>query len=204
LPPRSYRLNLAGNFERFRQLAAQLPPPRKSQRDILAGANSFAPQPQANPQFESFQSERFRVARPQGWETYSTRDSGTWALAPPGGLLRNPYGNVMIGYGALASYYRSQSPDPAMATGELLTALQQSDPALRITGDSRSLNLHGETGLITPLTGKSPYGGQESDLLLTVMRPQGLFYMVFMAPMDRSSQAQAIFNQMVNSLQFLS
>ena len=48
----------------------------------------------------------------------------------------------------------------------------------------------------------SPYGGAETDALLTVMRPEGLFYMVFIAPQRNFSSLQGAFEQMLNSIRF--
>jgi hypothetical protein len=58
--------------------------------------------------------------------------------------------------------------------------------------------------MIVPLVSQSPYGGVERDLLVTVARSEGLFYMVFAAPEEGYSQLDDAFNQMLNSLRFRS
>jgi hypothetical protein len=60
----------------------------------------------------------------------------------------------------------------------------------------------GQQGLITMLSSSSPFGGAEVDALLTVQRPEGLFYMVFIAPQQEFSQLQAVFDRMVQSIRF--
>jgi hypothetical protein len=46
------------------------------------------------------------------------------------------------------------------------------------------------------------YGGAETDALLTVARPEGLFYMVFIVPQRNFARLQGAFDQMVNSIRF--
>jgi hypothetical protein len=55
---------------------------------------------------------------------------------------------------------------------------------------------------VTHLSGASPYGGAETDVVLTVARPEGLFYMVFVAPSRDFNQLQGAFQKMLDSIQF--
>jgi hypothetical protein len=48
----------------------------------------------------------------------------------------------------------------------------------------------------------SPYGGTESDYLLTVARPEGLLYMVFIAPQSEMTSLQGTFQRMLESIRF--
>ena len=40
------------------------------------------------------------------------------------------------------------------------------------------------------------------DMLVTVLRPEGLFYMVFIAPLQDWKQFEGAFDQMVRSINF--
>jgi len=66
----------------------------------------------------------------------------------------------------------------------------------------RQVKVAGHDGLIVGLTGRSPYGGAERNLLLTVVRPQGIFYLVFVAPESQNDRLQPTFEQMARSIRF--
>jgi hypothetical protein len=76
------------------------------------------------------------------------------------------------------------------------------DPELQVTEAPRATRLKGSRALVTRLRGRSPYGGEETNFLLTVPRPEGLFYIVLVAPAQHIGQVQQTFEQIVNSLQF--
>jgi hypothetical protein len=61
----------------------------------------------------------------------------------------------------------------------------------------------GYNGLITQMTSDSPFGGEESDQLLTVGTERGLFYLVFVAPAAQARAAQPVFQEMVRTLKFV-
>lgn len=69
----------------------------------------------------------------------------------------------------------------------LVRQLQQSNPTMqRATDPQRSVSVDGLTGLITPLESKSAYQDEaEVDILVTVARPEGLFYMIWIAPTSK-------------------
>ena len=73
---------------------------------------------------------------------------------------------------------------------------------MQSSGQQRKVRVDGQNGLVTMLSSSSPYGGEEVDALLTVQRPEGLFYMVFIAPRENFNQLQSIFDQMVRSIRF--
>ena len=101
------------------------------------------------------------------------------------------------------SYYRPRyRRDLLNATWELLQEMQEVNPNLRAAIAPRQVNVGGNSGLIVGLTGPSPYGGAESNLLLTVVRPQGVFYMVFIAPESHYDRLQPTFERMVHSIRF--
>ena len=67
----------------------------------------------------------------------------------------------------------------------------------------RSVNVGGKKGLLTQLSSPSPYKGEnEGDMLVTVQRPEGVFYMVFIAPDSEWGAAQNTFNAMIASVRF--
>jgi hypothetical protein len=88
------------------------------------------------------------------------------------------------------------------ATREVVKTLQASNPQMQVTGNSRPVTVDGHQGLLTNLASPSPFGGPETNVLLTVPRPEGVFYMVFIAPQQQFQQLSGTFEQMVKSIQF--
>ena len=112
-------------------------------------------------------------------------------------------GSASIGYGAVLSRFTPRyRTDLLNGTWELIQELQETNANLRVTGQPRSINIAGSQGMIVGLTGRSPYGGAERDVLLSVARPDGIFYMVFVGPEQGFSQLQPAFERMAGSIQF--
>jgi hypothetical protein len=80
--------------------------------------------------------------------------------------------------------------------------MQQENEGLVTLRESREVTLNGEPGLSTYLKNDSPVGGQETDWLITVMRPEGLVYFVAVAPQQQFNRFQPTFEAILNSVQF--
>ena len=131
-----------------------------------------------------------------GWQTHR----------PPSGRVQGSRGGGGIGYGAIVSYYfpESRTRDLQQATDELIQHLHAANPSLReVTRNRRRVSVEGSPGLVSTLASNSPYQGQnETDVLLSVDRPQGLFYMIFVAPESDFRNLQSTFDEMVRSIRF--
>ena len=200
LPAKQYNAGTAA-FPQMKQIVAQLPPPRSSQQQA-ANANQPAPSGAPPAAFEPLQTDRYAIAYPRGWRTYGDRRSAAVTIAPQQGLVRSASGGVAIGYGVVLSYYQPQSRNLASATNELIGQLQSLDRNLRVADRQRRVRVGGSEGIVTYLSGTSPYGGDETDVVLTVARPEGLFYMVFVAPSRDFSRLEGAFQKMLDSIQF--
>ncbi len=205
LPQRQYNAD-TGQFPKMKQVVAQLPPPQHSTQQA-SNANQLAasgtqPAVAAPTALEPLRTDRYAISYPRGWRTYGDRRSAAVTIAPQQGLVRSKSGGVAIGYGVVLSYYQPQSRDLAGATNELVAQLHSLDRNLQPAGNQRRVRVGGSDGIVTYLSGASPYGGAESDVVLTVARPEGLFYMVFVAPKSNASQLEAVFQKMLKSIQF--
>ncbi|MCW5978179.1 MAG: M48 family metalloprotease [Bryobacteraceae bacterium] len=196
-PQRQYTAG-SNQFPRMKQLASNLPPPRHRSQAAMAAANN--PPAPSTGGFEQLATNRFAISYPSQWRVYGSQDSPVITMAPPQGLVRGSSG-VALGYGAVVSYYPARG-DLNAVTRRLLSDLQTMDPALRVAQSPRAARLRGMRALVTQLSGRSPYGGGETNLLLTVARPEGVFYVVLVAPEQHFGQAQSTFEQIVNSIQF--
>src|SRR6185436_10502648 len=124
-------------------------------------------------------------------------------IAPPDGVVRDRNGKVSIGYGAVVSYYlpgesdeiqlRRDADKLRIDTDDLLRQIQQANPEVRAAGQ-KNLNVNGYPALVTTLNATSPFQGEtETDQLVTIARPEGLWYLIFISPQSESRDIQPIF-----------
>jgi hypothetical protein len=133
------------------------------------------------------------------------------AIAPSDGVVRDRNGNVSIGYGAIVSYYFPQSDEVQLRrdtdklrldTDDLVRQMQQANPGMR-AAEQRSLTVNGYVAVVTTLNASSPFQGEtEIDQLVTVLRPEGLWYLVFISPQSEFRDIQPVFDQMLRSVRF--
>lgn len=200
LPRRPYQAG-TGRFPQMKQMIAQLPPPERPQQQQTAAVAPPAP-PAGN--FRRLETNALAIDYPNGWQVFGDRSSAVVTIAPREGLVRTASGGTAIGYGAVLSYYYPPAGrlDLRRSTQELTAQLGSINQNLRVNGNPRALRIAGSSALLTPLAGVSPYGGPEANLLLTVARPEGLFYVVFIGPRNQFAQLEGVFNRMLQSLQF--
>lgn len=121
------------------------------------------------------------------------------------GVVQSQEGSVAIGFGAMINYTqpRSGKANLEQDTDQLIRQLLQSNPGMKISEKSRRTKVGGQNALMTTLLSPSPYQGEtEVDTLLTVARPKGLFYAIFVAPQSRMKQVEGTFQAMLHSLRF--
>jgi hypothetical protein len=88
------------------------------------------------------------------------------------------------------------------ATSQVIQDLQKSNPSLKITRQSERLRLNGQPGISTYLSNVSPAGGQETDWLVTVLRPEGLVYFVCLAPQSAYNNYDKTFSSILDTVRF--
>jgi hypothetical protein len=187
-----------GRFSQVKSEVARLRPSRSGVQQARAGQLEAPSQ-----SLRRLETNRFVMAYPAGWNAYGDDRSPVVTLAPREGLVRAASGGISIGYGAVLSYYQPQSGRANLegATRELISQLASLNRGMRV-GETRRVQVDGNRALITTLTGASPFGGAETNMLLTVARPEGLFYMVCVAPQNQFSQLGGAFEPIVQSIQF--
>ncbi len=186
----------------MKALVEQLP--KQSQKNPLRGS-AAAPSSGSNPSggFKQLKGREYALAYPDNWEVFGDKDAAAVAIAPREGIIQ---GSGAIGYGAIASFFfpETKTRDLQQATDELIAHLHGGNPNMRLVSNvRRRVRVEDSAGLVTTLSNSSPYQGQvETDVLLTVARPQGVFYMLFVAPRADFRSLEGTFNEMVNSLRF--
>jgi len=198
LPSRRYTSDNR-EFESVKVVISKLPaPPDLSPKDIGvtdAGISGY----------KKLTTPQFSIEYPASWSIHGDSDSAVLAVVPDSGIVIGGNGDPALGYGALLSYFfadpgRSSLKD---ATDDLIQRLRKEDPGIRQTENQRRTGLDKQPALITTLTSDSPFGGAETDMLVTVARPEGLFHLIFISPESRWNETHLTFEHMVQSIRFV-
>jgi beta-barrel assembly-enhancing protease len=199
LPQRNYN-GETGQFSRMKAELRAVPAPSK--RGRLSGS-ALPPEGSTSGGMQEIRNRYFTVQYPDGWRAYGDNGGGSVTIAPSNGLVETPNGSSQVGYGAILSYFTPDGGPTNLrdTTNELIHHLHANNPQMQVDS-SRRVRVDGRDGLLTMLTSASPYGGDERDGLLTILRPEGLFYMIFIAPSRNFRQLEGTFNAMITSLRF--
>jgi predicted Zn-dependent protease len=201
LPRRTYDYG-TGDFERAKRELGQIPTAQAS--DFRGGgADPAAARPSG--QYHQLKGHKFSFSYPDNWQPLGDNNTDAVTIAPREGLVQDAQGNIQVGYGIMASYFfpEKSNNDLRAATGDLIDHLHASNPGMQPRGSQRRLKLDGYPALVTTLTNTSPYrGSEETDALVTVQRPDGVFYMIFVAPSSEFRNLDGVFNDIVNSIRF--
>ena len=185
-------------FERIRVAIAKLPPPpdfRPSNISVGTAAVSG---------YKRLTTPQFSLDYPDTWLVHGDPESNLLAVVPRDGVTLGENGQLVLGMGAVVTYF---FPDPdrsalTMATGDLIQQLRRIDPGLHDSGAQKNVEVDHQPAVVTQFKSDSPFGGSETDLLVTVMRPEGLFYLVFISPEKEWDETGPAYNQMTQSIRF--
>jgi beta-barrel assembly-enhancing protease len=199
-------------FKAIKKEVAALPAPVKKQPAAGNARSGTFPPPGSvlvgtpSATKASLQVAKLTLQYPDNWKKYGKDNNAT--VAPDGGIVDSGKGQAELAYGLSASVVRIEGKLPAgadplqAATQKLIQSMQQENEGLGTLRESREVTLNGERGLSTYLKNDSPVGGQETDWLITVMRPEGLVYFVAVAPQQEFTRFQPTFEAILNSVQF--
>ena len=208
MPRRHYVLEETGQFAHIKDVVHRLPAPAKVREDFDDSAPApvaTVPAERPSGQLRWYRGRSFSLEYPDNWQTSADRRANAVNIAPPEGVVEGPGGQTLVGYGLEVDYYSPQSGAVELNrnTQELIRHLQQNNPDLRIGRETRSIEVAGQPALLSTLNSRSPYRGeQEVDVLATVARPEGLFYVIFIAPQSLFDQIQPAFEDILRSVRF--
>lgn len=203
LPRHEYGFQ-TGEFQRAKGEVVKLP--KGGQAGNVRGsvtADPAAVRPSRT--LQPFQGRNFSLSYPSNWQVFGDQNSDSVTIAPREALVQSSNGNTQIGYGIMASYFSPDTKGQSLrqATGDLIHHLSAANPGMQAAGNGRTLKVNGSPALITMLSSKSALtGGPETDALLTINRPDGLFYVVFIAPASEFKELDDVYNDVVQSVRF--
>jgi hypothetical protein len=124
-------------------------------------------------------------------------------VAPKEGLVGSGQ-QTAIGVGAVVAYHAPAQRQTTLRaeTEELLRQLTASNPGMQAVR-STQIRVDGQPALQVTLQSQSPFSGEtEIDTLVTVSRPEGLFYMILIAPRSLMNNFNSSFQTMIRSVRF--
>jgi hypothetical protein len=204
----SYQVDTT-EFHEIQRYVRSLPPAPKVPQQQTSSSNNRDSQAQPPPlpsgSLQEYSNSNLSLRYPDNWKSYGQGDAFT--LAPEGGLVPDGKGNTSLAYGMMMAVFEARANasgkiDLESATTQLIDSLHNSNPDMRISKNSSRTKVSGQPALATTLTNLSPLGGNEIDYLVTVLRPEGLVYFVFVAPEKEFAAYQRTFQDMANSIRF--
>jgi hypothetical protein len=208
MPRRSYVEDETGQFPHIKDVVHRLPTPAKvrgNSGDTGPAPTATVPTDRPSSQLRPYRGQSFSLQYPDNWQVMGDRKANAVTIAPSAGVVEGPGARTLVGYGLEVNYYSPQSGAVELNrdTQELIRRLKQTNPDTRIGRDSRGIEVAGQPALLSTLNSRSPYRGeQEVDILATVARPEGLFYVVFIAPESLFDQVQPTFEDVLRSIRF--
>lgn len=208
MPRRLYVLDETGQFAHIKEVVYRLPVPSKVRDDLGHTAPAPAagvPTDRPSNQLRWYRGQSFSLEYPDNWQPSGDRRTNAVTIAPSGGVVEGSGGQTLVGYGLEVDYYSPPSgpADLNRDTPALIQRLRRNNPDLRIGRETRSIQVAGQPALLSTLYSRSPYRDeQEVDVLATVARPEGLFYVIFIAPQSLFDQVQPAFEAILRSVRF--
>jgi Zn-dependent protease with chaperone function len=209
LPQQNYTAANNDEFRRMQAIVKALPAGQTKTRasQLNSGGTPNANDTRPSGRFREYKGRAFSISYPDNWQVFGNQDAAAITIAPKSAVGQDENGQAQVGYGMMASFYFPQgrnSIDLVQDTNGLIQQLQQSNPGLEVGAQrSRRVKINGQDALVTTMSSQSPYRGEtEHDTLVTIARPEGLLYLIFISPARDAQTLQGTFDNMVRSLRF--
>jgi predicted Zn-dependent protease len=186
-------------FQRAKSALLRMPVPKaKPKAATNGGGSGAAPAAPAAPstRMKALQAANLQLQHPDNWK--SVVNGTNIAVAPEGAA--DEKGN--LGYGMIIDIFKPQNARSLdEATNQLIDMLRQGNPNMKVSRSRVQTRVDSRPGQLTELTNDSPFGGTETDVLITVFRSTTeLQYFVWVVPSKAMSQYQTTFQNIMSSV----
>ncbi|HTT32904.1 MAG TPA: M48 family metallopeptidase [Methylomirabilota bacterium] len=196
----------SAEFEAIKREVLALPVAKKLPSKAAGPAGPPAP-PSGN--FATYEASSYSLKYPDNWKKLpgGSGDKGA-SFAPDGGVVDDGSGHGALAYGLIVDVAQASGTSNDWdalntATEQMIRGLQQTNPNMKITRQSERVRLNGQPGLSTYLTNDSPVGGQETDWVISALRPEGLVYFICVAPQPSYDKYDKTFSAILDSVRFV-
>lgn len=170
-----------------------------------ASSTISIPAPASSLRSYTSQSGLYRLGYPSNWQVYQQGSTGV-TIGPPGGVS----GSEIV-VGAIINHYDPFGNTSAFgnisaenATNDLLGALQQSSPYLRlVSGSEGRFRMAGGTAVGAIMRGVDPQTGIDERVTVVTrqLADEHLLYLLFITPERDAANYRPVLNAMVSSMQ---
>jgi predicted Zn-dependent protease len=184
-------------FQRAKMLLLAMPAPKPKPKPADNKQSGTATPPEApSARMTNFQIASIQLQHPENWK--SAVNGTHIVLAPARGA--DERGN--IGYGMIIDVFKPQSVrNLDDATGQFIESLRQGNPDMKIVRSRVQTRVDGRQAQLTEVSNASPFGGTETDTVVTVLRSSTeLQYFVQVVPTKSMPPYQQAFQSIMNSV----
>lgn len=197
LPARTYTTGDPQAFQRMKQRLTGLPEPPAKKR--IQAAPALKP----SATLREYRSASYVLSHPDNWQVVQGRQDQGVVIAPKEGLVQTGSGTAIGAGMMIAIQARRGAADLRSDTEAVIGQLSSSNPGMKVEA-SKEIRAGGQPALLVSLSSPSPFQGEtEVDYLLTVERPEGLFYMILVSPRSAMADMQGAFDAIIRSVRFL-
>jgi len=197
----------SSEFEVIKREVLALPVVKKMAPGAAGVTAPTGPPAPPSGNFANYQGNSYTLRYPNNWKIHLDSSGSGVSFAPEGGIVNDGSGHSALAYGLIVNVGQAQG-DPndwsalQDATRQVIQELQKANPNMKITREGEHLRLNDRPGLSTYLSNDSPSGGQETDWVVTVLRPEGIVYFVCVAPQSAYSNYDKAFSTILDSVRF--
>jgi len=153
----------------------------------------------------AYQGSSYTLNYPDNWKKYG--DGKDVSFAPDRGVVQTNSTQAALAYGlaiSVTAISGGSNAADALETGtqQYVTGLQRTNPNMHVARQSQRVHLNGQPGLSTYLSNDSPVGGQETDWIITVLRPEGVLAFVCVAPQKDFPSYEKTYSAILDSVRF--
>ena len=206
LPPQNYNTdNTAFNKEKALVMAMKVQPkPAQPAAGAAPAAAAKVSDLRPSSQLRAFDGNAHNFQYPTNWEVFGDANTPSITVAPRGGMLKGSGGQTAIAYGIMQGYFQhqNQNGDLRTDTDALIQGMRQGDQNMKVIG-SQNLTVDGKPAIATQIESASAFQGEtEIDVVVSLERPEGLFYLVLVSPKSEWSSAQPVYQRVLGSVKF--
>jgi hypothetical protein len=187
----------SADFQDVKKIMLALPEPKAPPKNSSSPAKGKqAAPPLPSTRFVDFQESGIQLRHPDNWKP--TVQGSNIALAPDRGV----FDKGDLAYGMIIDVFQPQGAGNLdQATTQLLENLRGGNPAMKVARSASAARVDGQQARSTELSNDSPAGGQETDVVVTVLRPNGdLLYFIEVAPAKEFAQYRTAFRTIMDSV----
>jgi predicted Zn-dependent protease len=176
-----------------RLLAINASPPSSVYDRNIPGARPTQP----SSKMAGFRGRDLELQYPENWRVSEGSDS--ILIFPDNGFVSSN-----LAYGMTIGTFRIDNSTLANATDQLIEFLRQTNPNIRMVRTLGRIRVDGAEAMVVNFTNDSPVGGNETDWMVTVLRPNGLLrYFLGVAPELDFKSYGPVFERIVASVRLL-